>query len=62
MGKSPYQQGYDAGYRKQPVNHFNVRDCEIAEYNKGYREGKADKEFSDAYSDEAFGIYGGFDG
>jgi len=62
MVKSMYQRGYDDGYRGKEKLSASMLEFGVQDYMKGYEKGKADKEFSDAYSDEAFGIHDGFDG
>jgi hypothetical protein len=51
-----WNDGYKDGYRQ------NKEQSKDIDYIAGYRKGTADKQFSDTYSDEAIGIYGGFDG
>ena len=60
MKKSMYQRGYDDGFREKPQLSASMLEGGIREYVKGYQKGKEDKEFCDTYSDEAFGIFGGF--
>jgi hypothetical protein len=58
----PWNAGYSDGYRLKPMAIKHESMPAYNDYSEGYSKGKSDKEFVDTYSDEAFGIYGGFDG
>lgn len=48
-----YKLGYDDGFQRNEKQHpLNIR------YMAGYEEGTKDKDFCDAYSDEAMGVEG----
>lgn len=59
MKKSMYQRGYDDGFRRKEKLSASMLENNVKEYNNGYAKGLEDKDFCDAYSDEAMGIFGG---